>query len=127
MVQSVNEVHAVNDEVALQYGPLLYVLPIKSEIKTIKSYNQSNLIDYNVCRVQGTDTIFSLPGKARANGFDFIHKIDSRAKSDYFLDKASLTLEGEMYNKEGILTSVTLVPMGSIEARLRLVTFSVTK
>jgi len=125
--QSVNEVHAVNDEVALQYGPLLYVLPIKSEIKTIKSYNQSNLIDYNVCRVQGTDTIFSLPGKARANGFDFIHKIDSRAKSDYFLDKASLTLEGEMYNKEGILTSVTLVPMGSIEARLRLVTFSVTK
>ena len=124
--QSIHEVPAINGEVALQYGPLLYVLPLKSDVKIIKTYDKPEFKDYFVNLVQGTDTAYSLPGNKRTYGFGFVPKVVSGTNPDFPLDNPIMILEGAIYNKDGTLKPVTLVPMGSKEAQLRRATFPIT-
>jgi hypothetical protein len=123
--QAIREVPAFGNEFALQYGPLLYVLPVKGEEQIIKTYPQSPLKDYYVTESAGVDTDLALPAAQRAAGFGFSPKADLGANPDYPLDRPRIVLEGKLLGKNGAPASVTLVPMGAKNARLRRVTFPI--
>ena len=127
--QAVREVPAINGEVALQYGPLLYVLPVKGERETVKSYAKSELKDYFVNLPKGTDPkeprALFLPEAKRAVGFGFTPKIVVGTNPDYPLDNPPVVLEGALLRQDGSALPVTLVPMGAKSAELRRVTFRV--
>ena len=59
--QTIREVPAINGEVALQYGPLLYVLPVKGEMQTVRTYDKPGFKDYYVSLAKGADAKFGLP------------------------------------------------------------------
>lgn len=118
--QSLRQVPAINGEVALQYGPLLYVLPIKGEIKTIKTYPNSNLKDYYVLADPEAVSDLSLPAGQR-----FKPKTVAGTNPDFPLDHPPVVLEGTLLRKDGTLLPVTLVPMGAKGSQLRRVTFPV--
>lgn len=123
--QTVRQVTAMNGEAALQYGPLLYVLPFSGKTETVVSYPKTEFTDYYVTLPQGTDTIFKLRGAKREKGFGFKPNPVSGSNPNLPLDNPLLVLKGKMFNKDGDLTPVTLVPMGSKEAQLRRVTFPI--
>jgi len=123
--QAIREVPALGNEFALQYGPLLYVLPVKGEAQTIKTYPHSKLKDYYVTESAGVDTYLALPAAQRASGFGFAPKADSGANPDYPLDRPRIVLEGKLLGKKDAPAPVTLVPMGAKIAQLRRVTFPI--
>jgi hypothetical protein len=71
------------------------------------------------------DTDLALPAAQRAAGFGFSPKADLGANPDYPLDRPRIVLEGKLLGKNGAPASVTLVPMGAKNARLRRVTFPI--
>jgi hypothetical protein len=123
--QTVRPVAAINQETALQYGPLLYVLPFKGLKETVLQYPKLEFSDYYVNLVQNTDTQFFLRGDKQEKGFGFKPHIVSGTNQDFPLDKPGLVLKGKMFNKKGELTPVILLPIGSKEAQLRCMTFPV--
>jgi hypothetical protein len=126
--QAIREVPAVNGEVALQYGPLLYVLPVRGTTKTVKTYPGTGLEDYLMSADKGVETKLALPALQRANGFGFTpkHAPASGANPDFPLDNPPVELQGKLVREaDGALVPVTLVPMGAQSARLRRVTFPV--
>lgn len=123
--QTVRQVTAINGEAALQYGPLVYVLPFSGKTETVVSYPKTEFKDYYVTLEPGTDTIFKLQGAKRDRGFGFKPKSVTGTNPDYPLDNPLVILKGKIFNKKGDLISVSLVPMGSKEAQLRRVTFPV--
>ena len=125
--QLVREVPALGDEFALQYGPLLYVLPVKGEVKTVRTYAKSELKDYFVTKSENVETNLALPATERSAGFGFAPKTVTDANPDYPLDNPGVVLAGRMLRKDGSTASVTLVPMGAKNAQLRRVTFQIAK
>lgn len=123
--QTVREVRALGDEVALHYGPLLYVLPVKGEVQVVKTYPKSELKDYYVTESMSIETDLALPGAKRAAGFGLVPKTVAGANPDYPLDNPVVTLTGEMLHKDGTPTPVVLVPMGAKSTQLRRVTFPI--
>ncbi len=124
--QGIREVPAVNGEIALQYGPLLYVLPVPGTTKTIKTYPKAGFEDYLMSADKEAETKLTLPASQRANGFGFTPKraIANGANPDLPLDNPPVVLEGKLVRQsDGALVPVTLVPMGAQSARLRRVTF----
>lgn len=125
--QAVREVPAINGEVALQYGPLLYVLPINGDKNTIKTYPNSDLTDYYVTQLKGVTAYeireLFLPSDKRASGFGFAPRDVGGARSDYPLDNPPVVLEGSLHRRDGSMMSATLVPMGAKSTMLRRVTF----
>ncbi len=126
--QVIREVPAVNGEIALQYGPLLYVLPVRGTTKTVKTYKRAGFADYLMSADKDAETKLALPAAQRANGFGFKPKRASAsgASPDSPLDEPPVELEGKLVREsDGALVPVTLVPMGAQSARLRRVTFPV--
>ena len=123
--QAIRDVPAINGEVALQYGPLLYVLPVKGETKSVKTYAKAGFKDYYVSPAKGTDTNLALPADKRANGFGFTPKAVAGTIPDFPLDNPPVVLEGALLRADGAFVPVTLVPMGAKNAQLRRVTFPV--
>ena len=123
--QTVREVRAINGEIALQYGPLLYVLPVSGEAKTIKTYPGSELKDYTVTKTVDGETAFFLPEGQHEAGFGFVPKVIAGANPDYPLDAPATVLEGKLLRKDGTLKPVTLLPMGAKSTELRRVTFRI--
>lgn len=123
--QVVREVPALGNEFALQYGPLLYVLPVKGEAQTVKTYAKSDFKDYYVTESGAAETDLALSATGHANGFGFQPGTVTDANPDYPLDHPIVTLTGEMVRKDGTPTPVTLVPFGSKNAQLRRATFSI--
>lgn len=127
--QAIREVPAINGEIALQYGPLLYVLPIPGTVKTVKTYRQAGFQDYLMSADKGVNTKLGLPASQQNNSFGFTAKQSAAAGADPDrpLDNPSVVLEGKLVSElDGRLVPVTLVPMGAEQARLRLVTFPIT-
>ncbi len=126
--QAVRAVPAVNGELALQYGPLLYVLPVRGTTKTVKTYNRPGFKDYLMSADKVVDTKLALPASQRAAGFGFTPqrvKVAS-ANPDRPLDTPPIVLTGKLVRElDGTLVPVTLVPIGAESARLRRVTFAV--
>ena len=126
--QAIREVPAINGEIALQYGPLLYVLPVRGTTKTVKTYPRAGFEDYLMSANKDVETKLALPASQRANGFGFTPKHTSAngANPDFPLDNPPVELEGKLVREpDGALVPVTLVPMGAQSARLRRVTFPV--
>ena len=126
--QIIREVPAVNGEIALQYGPLLYVLPVRGTTKTVKTYKRAGFADYLMSADKDAETKLALPASQRAIGFGFTpkHASASGANPDFPPDNPPVELEGKLVREsDGVLVPVTLVPMGAQIARLRRVTFPV--
>jgi hypothetical protein len=126
--QIIREVAAINGEIALQYGPLLYVLPVRGTTKTIKTYPRAGFEDYLMSANKDVETKLALPAAQRANGFGFKPKRASAnvANPDFPLDNPPVELEGKLIREsDGALVQVALVPIGAQSARLRRVTFPV--
>ena len=126
--QTIREVPAINGEVALQYGPLLYVLPIPGTVKTVKTYGKAGFQDYLMSANKGVHTKWGLPAAQRDNAFGFTAKqrATTGADPDRPLDDPPVVLEGKLVSQpDGAVVPVALVPMGAESARLRLVTFPV--
>jgi hypothetical protein len=124
--QAVREVPALEQEVALQYGPLLYVLPVKGERKPVRSYEGSELTDYFVAKDEAENVDYALPADQRAHGFGFTPVTKENADPDYPLDHPGVVLEGSLRRKDGSSVAVTLYPIGAKNTELRLVTFPIT-
>ena len=127
--QVIDKVPAINGEIAIQYGPLLYVLPVPGTTKVIKTCARAGLEDYLMFADKDVDTRLALPASQRAHGFGFTPKHASPASGadpDFPLDNPPVKLEGKLVREsDGTLIPVTLVPMGAQSARLRRVTFPV--
>jgi DUF1680 family protein len=123
--RTIREVPAINGEVALQYGPLLYVLPVKGETKTVKTYKKSCLKDYYVSADPNVMTEFSLPSGTRDHGFGFRPTTVAGANPEFPLVNPPVVLEGTLLGKDNLPMPVTLVPMGTKSTELRRVTFPV--
>jgi hypothetical protein len=126
--QTIREVPAINGEVALQYGPLLYVLPIPGTSKTVKTYRNTGFQDYLMSADKGVDAKLGLPASQRNSAFGFHARQCSVAGADPDrpLDNPPVVLEGNLVSKPGgVPVPVTLVPMGAEGARLRRVTFPI--
>ncbi len=126
--QIIREVAAINGEIAIQYGPLLYVLPVQGTTKTIKTYPRAGFEDYLMSANKDVETRLGLPASQRASGFGFTPKPSAAngANPDFPLDHPPVELEGKLVCvSDGTLVPVTLVPMGAQIARLRRVTFPV--
>jgi hypothetical protein len=126
--QIIREVPAVNGEIALQYGPLLYVLPVPGTTKAVKTYPRAGFEDYLMSAHKDVETKLALPASQRANGFGFTpkHASTNGANPDLPLDNPPVELEGKLVREsDGALVPVTLVPLGAQSARLRRVTFPV--
>ena len=126
--QGIRAVSAINSEVAIQYGPLLYVLPVRGTTKTIRSYAKAGFEDYLMSADKDVETKLALPASQRGRGFGFTPKQSSAgdANRDFPLDNPPVVLEGKLVRQsDGVLVPVTLVPMGAQSARLRRVTFPV--
>jgi hypothetical protein len=125
--QAVRVVPALDNEFALQYGPLLYVLPVKSEMQTVRTYARPEFKDYYVTRTQDAETDFALAPGTDATGFGFVPESRSDSDPDYPLDNPSVVLSGKMFLKDGASEAVTLLPIGASGTRLRRVTFPMAK
>lgn len=127
--QTIHEVPGVNNgEVALQYGPLLYVLPVPGTAKTVKTYAKTGFEDYLMSADKGAEVKLGLPASQRKNSFGFTAKRRAAegADPDRPLDNPPVVLEGKLVSEsDGALVPVTLVPMGAKDARLRRVTFPI--
>jgi hypothetical protein len=123
--QRIREIPALGNEFALQYGPLLYALPVKGETQTVKTYAASEFRDYFVTKSMQEETDLALPPAKGAAGFGFSPKAALEANPDLPLDNPVICLTGELLRKDGTPRFVTLVPMGAKSAQLRRVTFPV--
>lgn len=121
--QTVREVPALDNEFALQYGPLLYVLPVNGEAQTIKTYDQPGFKDYLVAKAAGAESEFALPANERATGFGLVAKSVPGGDPDFPLERPGVVLAGSLVGKTGVEAPVELVPIGAQSARLRRVTF----
>ncbi len=75
--QAIRAVPAVNGEIALQYGPLLYVLPVRGTTKTVKTYNRPGFEDYLMSADKDVDTEAGPAGIATSRRF-WLHAATSQ-------------------------------------------------
>jgi len=110
----VEEVVAVNGEVALQYGALLFARPIPSSKTVIKTYPLPGFED---AYYEPTEAIeeWSLPREQRWNGFGF-QAVDASSTANPLkpFDAPVVTLRGKMIPKSGGQpVDAELVPLGN--------------
>lgn len=122
----VRQVAAVNGEIALQYGPLLYALPIPAVRKVVKTYPVGGFADTYYTPVHEILDRPALPAESRWNGFGFVpaaKKLETEPLRPW--DEPPVALHGEITNQaNGARTIVELVPLGNAPT-LRWLTFPV--
>ncbi len=123
--QAIRAIKAINGEVALQYGPMLYVLPVPGMERTVGTYAKSELKDYFVAAAKDTDTNLRLSQDKGTGTFGFVPKAVTGTNLDFPLDNPPIVLEGTLLNSKGAAVPVTLVPMGAQSTKLRRVTFRI--
>ncbi len=126
--QAIREVQAINGEIALQYGPLLYVLPVEGTARTVRAYAKPGFEDYLMTAANGEDKKAIPAAQRTLKGFGFTPKsvTASGANPDRPLDHPPVVLEGKLVSEfDGTPVTVQLVPMGAQSARLRQVTFPI--
>lgn len=118
----VEEVAAINGEVALQYGALLFAKPIGSNKTVVKKYAVSGFEDAYYTPAVELDQDLMLPAEARWEGFGFKPAPSSSGKDPLRpFDAPTVTLRGKMLQKsDGKQVSVDLVPLGNAPVLRRL-------
>jgi hypothetical protein len=117
----VEEVPAVNGEVALQYGALLFARPIPSTKTVVKTYPLPGLEDAYYEPVEPIEE-WVLAGEERWNGFGF-QPVATSSSTDSLrpFDAPVVTLRGKMMRKAGgERVDVDLVPLGNAPVLRRL-------
>jgi len=123
---SVREVPAVNGEVAMQYGALLFVQPIEAHKQVIKTYPIQGFEDAYFLPTPGKYQAFALPSALRWRGFGFkaVHN-SSGADPLRPFDQPVVLLEGKgTRQSDGAEVEISLVPLGNAPT-LRRVTFPI--
>lgn len=122
----VQQVAAVNGDVTLQYGALLYALPVPHKQTVIKKYSVAGFEDTHYEPLNGAPDEFAFASEARWKGFGFKPTVKREEIATLHpFDEAILGLRGEMVNKTtGTKTSVELVPLGNAPV-LRRLTFPI--
>ncbi|MGH9617545.1 MAG: beta-L-arabinofuranosidase domain-containing protein [Acidobacteriaceae bacterium] len=110
----VEEVEAVNREVALQYGPLLFARPLASNKIVTKNYPVAGFQDayYEPATAAEEYKFFA---ESHGNGFGF-RPVRSPSGADWLrpFDAPVVSLRGEMTRKsDGQRVDVDLVPLGN--------------
>lgn len=121
---SVEEVIAVNGEIAFRYGALLFALPVDAQKITLKTYPLPGFEDAYYKPSANTSDVLTLSSALRWQSFGFKSTPMTEAVNPLRpFDKALLTLQGPMIRRsDGTQVSVDLVPLGNA-AVLRRVTF----
>jgi DUF1680 family protein len=123
---SVREIPAVNGEVALQYGALLFVQPVEAHKTTVKTYPVPGFEDTYYLPVPGKYEALALPASSRWRGFGLkpVHVTNGRNPLRPF-DEPVVLLQGTLTRQsDGVETAVSLVPLGNAPT-LRRVTFPI--
>jgi hypothetical protein len=117
----VEEVIAVNGEVALQYGALLFARPIPSNKTVIKTYPLPGFEDAYYEPAEAIEE-WVLPSEERWNGFGFQPVVSSSTTDSLRpFDAPVVTLRGKMMRKAGgEQVDVDLVPLGNVPVLRRL-------
>ena len=126
-VAEVEQVNAVNGDVALRYGPLLYALPIPHKRSVVKTYSVSGFEDTFYEPLDGPPEELALASSSRWQSFGFapVANLQDSATLRPF-DEAIIGLRGEMVNiATGAKTPIQLVPLGNAPV-LRRLTFPLT-
>ena len=124
----VQPVRAVNSEMALQYGPLIFARPIDAKKMTLKSYPVPGFEDAYYEPVAGNLDVLSLSSSLRSRSFGF--KPGPAASDSSLLrpfDAPVIALTGTMHRQtDGTMVAATLVPLGNVPT-LRRVSFPVDR
>lgn len=117
----VEEVVAVDGEVALQYGALLFARPIPSTKTVIKTYPLPGFEDAYYEPAEAIEE-WVLPSEERWNGFGFQPVVSSSTTDSLRpFDAPVVTLRGKMMRKAGgEQVDVDLVPLGNVPVLRRL-------
>jgi DUF1680 family protein len=122
----VQEVSAVNGEVGIQYGALLFVQPIEAQKTVVKNYPVPGFEDTHYVAVAGKYEALALPASSRwkAFGLQPVHVLSGANPLRPF-DAPVVVLKGKLNRQsDGAETDVTLVPLGNAST-LRRVTFPI--
>jgi DUF1680 family protein len=122
----IQEVLAVNGEVALQYGALIFAQPIEAQKTVIKTYPVPGFEDAHYLPVPGKDEAIALPASSRWRSFGLkpVH-VTTGVDLLHPFDKPVVVLQGMMTRQsDGTETAVSLVPLGNAPI-LRRVTFPI--
>ena len=123
----VQEIAAVNGEVALQYGALLFCQPIDAEKIVVKRYPIEGFEDAHFAPIAGKYEELMLPAKLRWQGFG-LQPVQLTQNIDLLrpFDRPLISLQGKMIRSvDGRQTPVTLVPLGNA-CTLRRLTFPIS-
>jgi hypothetical protein len=124
---SIREVPAVNGEVALQYGALLFAQPIAAEKKVVTAYPVPGFEDAYFLPTPGKYNALHLPASRRWQSFGLqaINLHDGINPLHPF-DQPLVALKGNLISQsDGSEVAVTLVPIGNAPV-LRRVTFPIS-
>lgn len=117
---------AVNGEVAVQRGPLLYALPIPSEQKTTKTYSVPGFIDSEDFPTAGAQWSYALRGEPSHSDSGLTAKPGENVDMLHPFEGVATRLEANLIDLDtGKPVPVTLIPMGTSRAVLRRETFPV--
>jgi hypothetical protein len=124
---SIREVPAVNGEVALQYGALLFAQPVAAEKKVVTTYPIPGFEDAYFLPTPGKDNALHLPASSRWQSFG-LQAVKLRDGTDHLhpFDQPLVALKGNLISQsDGSEVSVMLVPIGNAPV-LRRVTFPIS-
>jgi DUF1680 family protein len=123
---TIQEVPAVSGEIALQYGALIFALPIEAKKITLKTYAQPGFEDCYYKPSTTEQEALALPASLQWQSFGFKPiPIGVGVNPLRPFDKAVITLQGTMTRRsDGTHVQTTLVPLGNA-AILRRVTFPI--
>ncbi len=121
---AIREIPAVNGQVALQYGALLFALPIPGKKTVVRTYPVAGFADTYIEPAAPLPLPLALPVEKQWNGFGFKPQWKSaRGGSLQPFDTPAVTLEGTMIDSRSRqYVPVTLVPLGNAN-ELRQITF----
>jgi hypothetical protein len=120
---SIHAVPAINGELALQYGALLFAQPIASDQKSVKDYPVKGFHDTYLYPRPGADAPLALPASLRSQSFGFKPSPVENPDMLHPFDTPAIELAGPMIDPAtGATKQVTLVPLGNASL-LRRVTF----
>jgi uncharacterized protein len=124
---AVRQMEAVNGEIALQYGALLYALPVAYKRTVVKQYSVAGFEDTYYEPAENEMDDLALLSNFRWEAFSFKPVSRGAALSTLHpFDKAVVSLQGPMMNmKNRLMINVDLVPLGNAPV-LRRLTFPVS-
>jgi hypothetical protein len=126
--ERITALRAVNGEVWLERGPLVYALRIPAVPRVIRTYNLHGFADFEYFPAPGAHWHYAFNSCLGKEGYGFAVREGKDDNPLFPFDGAPLLLEGKMIDLEtGRFAEISFVPMASELAALREVTFQVAE